>query len=82
MGYNIDAVVDYMCRIPIPMRDFVSPPQMIIIRSFDVNKPGEDAENLKGGVAGGTIFRGVLRVGDKVSIKPGLIIKKQRSGAV
>lgn len=33
---------------------------MIVIRSFDVNRPGEDAENLKGGVAGGTILKGVL----------------------
>ena len=40
---------------------------MIIIRSFDVNKPGEDAETLKGGVAGGTILKGVLKVGDKIS---------------
>jgi len=64
------------------MRDFVAPPQMIIIRSFNVNKPGEDAETLKGGVAGGTILRGVLKVGDKVSIRPGLITKNQRTGAV
>lgn len=82
MGYNIEAVVDYLCRIPIPVRDFVSPPQMIIIRSFDVNKPGEDAETLKGGVAGGTILRGVLKIGDKISIRPGLITKNQRTGAV
>ena len=82
LGYNIEAVVDYICRIPIPMRDFVAPPQMIIIRSFNVNKPGEDAENLKGGVAGGTILRGVLKVGDKVSIRPGLITKNQKTGAV
>ena len=40
---------------------------MIIIRSFDVNKPGEDAETLKGGGAGGTILKGVLKVGDKIS---------------
>jgi len=26
LGYNIDTVVDYLCRIPIPIRDFVSPP--------------------------------------------------------
>lgn len=75
LGYNIDAVVDYLCRIPIPMRDFTSAPQMIIIRSFDVNKPGEDAETLKGGVAGGTILKGVLKVGDKISIRPGKITK-------
>jgi len=46
---------------------------MIVIRSFDVNKPGSDAENLKGGVAGGTILRGVLKVGDRISIRPGII---------
>jgi len=26
LGYNIDAVVDYLCRIPVPVRDFISPP--------------------------------------------------------
>lgn len=82
LEYNIDAVIDYLCRIPIPMRDFISPPQMIIIRSFDVNKPGEDAETLKGGVAGGTIFRGVLKVGDRISIRPGLITKNQKTGTI
>lgn len=64
------------------MRDFISPPEMIIIRSFDVNKPGENAETLKGGVAGGTILRGVLKVGDKISIRPGLITRNDRTGAV
>ena len=73
--YNIDIVIDYLCRIPIPMRDFTSPPQMIIIRSFDINKPGEEVENLKGGVAGGTILKGVLKVGDKIAIRPGFITK-------
>ena len=82
LGYNIDTVIDYICRIPIPTRDFLSPPQMIIIRSFDVNKPGEDAETLKGGVAGGTILRGVLKVGDKISIRPGLITKNQKKGTI
>jgi translation initiation factor 2 subunit 3 len=55
---------------------------MIIIRSFDVNKPGQDAENLKGGVAGGTILKGVLKVGDRISIRPGLITKNPRTGNV
>lgn len=48
---------------------------MSIIRSFDVNKPGEEAENLKGGVVGGSILRGVLKVGDEVEIRPGRIEK-------
>jgi translation initiation factor 2 gamma subunit (eIF-2gamma) len=30
---------------------------MIVIRSFDVNKPGAEVEEIKGGVAGGSILR-------------------------
>ena len=33
-----------------------------VIRSFDVNKPGCEPEELKGGVAGGSILMGVLKV--------------------
>lgn len=63
LKYNIDAVSEYLVtQIPIPPRDFSSSPRMIIIRSFDVNKPGSEVEELKGGVAGGSILTGVLRV--------------------
>ena len=34
-----------------------------VIRSFDVNKPGCELDELKGGVAGGSILKGVLKVG-------------------
>ena len=34
-----------------------------VIRSFDVNKPGCEVDDLKGGVAGGSILKGVLKVG-------------------
>ena len=39
------------------------PLQMIVIRSFDVNKPGEEVADLRGGVAGGSILCGVLKLG-------------------
>ena len=48
---------------------------MIIIRSFDVNKPGQKADELKGGVAGGSILKGVLQLGDEIEIRPGLVGK-------
>jgi len=80
LGYNVDVVVDYLCRIPIPTRQFTVPPYMIVIRSFDVNKPGEDAETLKGGVAGGTILKGCLKVGDQIAIRPGKVSKSRRTG--
>jgi translation initiation factor 2 subunit 3 len=53
---------------------------MMIIRSFDVNKPGEDIENMRGGVVGGTILEGVLRIGDEIEIRPGIIVKEQTKG--
>ena len=58
LKYNIDAVCEYIVKkIPVPVRDFTSPPQMIVIRSFDVNKPGSEVDELKGGVAGGSILQ-------------------------
>lgn len=76
LKYNIDVVCDYICRIPIPVRDFTSTPRLIIIRSFDVNKPGDTVDILKGGVAGGSITKGILRLGDEVEIRPGIISRE------
>lgn len=76
-GHNIDVVIHYLCKIPLPIRDFQSPPKFIVVRSFDVNYPGQDAENLKGGVAGGTLIRGVLKIGEVVEVRPGIITKDQ-----
>ena len=41
-------------------------PKMIIIRSFDVNKPGTSIDELQGGVVGGSIIEGVLQIGMNV----------------
>lgn len=76
LKYNIDAVNEYIVkRIPIPVRDFTSDPRLIVIRSFDVNKPGAEVDDLKGGVAGGSILTGVLRLGQEVEIRPGIVTK-------
>lgn len=45
-------------------------------RSFDINKPGTPIEELKGGVLGGILKKGKLKVGDEIEIKPGLSVKK------
>lgn len=83
LKYNIDVICEYICnKIPIPIRDFTSSPQLIVIRSFDVNKPGEEVDNLKGGVAGGSILTGVLKVGDQVEVRPGIVSKDANSGRV
>ena len=79
--YNIDYLLQLLVSyIPLPPRDLTSSPRMIVIRSFDVNKPGCDIESLSGGVAGGSILRGIMRVGDEVEIRPGLISKIASSG--
>ena len=76
LKYNIDVVCEYSEKaIPLPIRDYTSAPHMIIIRSFDVNKPGQKADELKGGVAGGSILKGVLQLGDEIEIRPGLVGK-------
>jgi translation initiation factor 2 subunit 3 len=76
LKYNIDAVNEYIVRhIPIPPRDFTADPRLIVIRSFDVNKPGAEVDDLKGGVAGGSILTGVLRLGQEVEIRPGIVTR-------
>ena len=75
MGYNIDAVLEAIQEIPMPNRQLKVPPKMIIIRSFDVNKPGTEIDGLTGGVVGGSILEGVLKVGMEVEIRPGNIFK-------
>ncbi|KAH8865410.1 Eukaryotic translation initiation factor 2 subunit 3 isoform 1 [Schistosoma japonicum] len=83
LKYNIDVVCDYIVNhIPVPVRDFTSAPRLIVIRSFDVNKPGCEVDDLQGGVAGGSILRGVLKVGQKIEIRPGLVSKDSETGSV
>jgi translation initiation factor 2 subunit 3 len=76
LKYNMDCVCEYLVRkIPLPLRDFTSEPRLIVIRSFDVNRPGQDVSALQGGVAGGSILQGLLRVGDEIEVRPGIVNK-------
>ena len=78
LKYNIDVVCEFIVRkIPLPPRDFTSVPRLIVIRSFDVNRPGQDVSDLQGGVAGGSILQGVLRVGDEIEVRPGIVTKQE-----
>lgn len=72
LKFNIDVLCQFMIKnIPLPMRDFTSKPRLIVIRSFDINKPGCEVDDLQGGIAGGSILHGVFRVGDEIEIRPG-----------
>ncbi|CBH18360.1 eukaryotic translation initiation factor 2 gamma, putative [Trypanosoma equiperdum] len=71
---NVDYLLEYLCRMPLPTRQLNCPARMTVVRSFDINKPGEvDIETLRGGVAGGTVIQGVLRVNQIVEIRPGQV---------
>ncbi|KAA8577325.1 hypothetical protein EYC84_007291 [Monilinia fructicola] len=81
LKFNIDAVNEALVStIPVPPRDFTMDPQMIVIRSFDVNKPGAEIDELKGGVAGGSILHGVIKLGDEIEIRPGIVSRDEKGG--
>ncbi|BFH73430.1 translation initiation factor IF-2 subunit gamma [Sulfurisphaera javensis] len=74
---NIDALIEGIQKyIPTPNRDLTKDPIMLVIRSFDVNKPGTPYNELKGGVVGGSIIQGKLEIGDEIKILPGIRYEK------
>lgn len=76
---NISVVIEAIEEvIKTPKRDPTKDPLMFIARSFDVNRPGAKINGLVGGVLGGALKQGVLKIGDEIEIKPGL--KKEREG--
>jgi len=69
---NIDALLYAIQKyIPSPAFDSSKPARMHIARSFDVNMPGTLPEKLVGGVIGGTISQGKLKIDDEIEIAPG-----------
>lgn len=73
---NIDKIIEELSKIEIPKRDISSPPIFIIARSFDINRPGKAISELNGGILGGILKKGILKVGDEIEIKPGLLTTK------
>ena len=62
--------------IPTPLHDLTKPFRMPILRSFDVNPPGTPGDKIRGGVIGGAIIQGVVRVGDEIEIAPGVKVEE------
>ncbi|MDP2749421.1 MAG: translation initiation factor IF-2 subunit gamma [Nanoarchaeota archaeon] len=75
---NIDALIMAIQKqIPTPERDNTKTPIMFVARSFDINKPGSSPEKIVGGVLGGSLKQGILKVGDEIEIKPGREIEEK-----
>ena len=69
---NIDVLLETIERvIPTPKHDPKKSGRMFVARSFDVNKPGTRPADIKGGVIGGSISQGELKIGDEIEISPG-----------
>ncbi|HLM90953.1 MAG TPA: translation initiation factor IF-2 subunit gamma [Thermoplasmata archaeon] len=69
---NIDALIEVVQdTIPTPQRDPKKPPLMYVARSFDINRPGTRPADLQGGVLGGSLIQGHLKVGEEIEIRPG-----------
>ena len=69
---NIDVLINAIqTHIHTPHFEADKPLKMYISRSFDVNKPGTPIEKLQGGVLGGSIVQGTLKLKQKVEITPG-----------
>ena len=74
---NIDLLIEAIEELfPTPSKDLKSDFQMNIARSFDINRPGTTPNQIKGGVLGGTIGLGQIKVGDEIEIRPGRTTKK------
>jgi translation initiation factor 2 subunit 3 len=74
---NLDKVLEVLVEIK-PMEKVVGDyPLFLVARSFDINKPGTELSKLHGGVLGGALKQGTLKIGDEIEIKPGYSYKKQ-----
>ncbi|MCQ5376730.1 MAG: translation initiation factor IF-2 subunit gamma [Candidatus Methanomethylicia archaeon] len=76
-GSNIDYLIKMLEeKVPTPKRDPSKPPRMFVARSFDINKPGTLVDKIRGGVIGGSLIQGRLRVGEEIEIRPGLKVEQ------
>jgi translation initiation factor 2 subunit 3 len=79
---NIDVLCYYISQLPVPIRDLSSPAKMIVVRSFNVNKPGISIDDLCGGVIGGSILHGKIEVGMDIELLPGYPTENKDDGAL
>jgi len=70
---NMWALIEALDEIiPEPSRQPSADPVMLIARSFDVNRPGCSWKDVKGGVVGGSLIKGLIDDGEEIEIRPGI----------
>ena len=66
---NIDIICEYLCNnVPESNRDYTGLGELVIVRSFNINKQNTKIKNLEGGVIGGSILKGKVKVGNFIKI--------------
>jgi len=76
-GANVDLLIQAIEEhIPTKHYDPKLPSKLFVARSFDINKPGTKIKELKGGVIGGSISQGEIKIGDELELCPGFDGKK------
>jgi len=69
---NVDLLIQTIeAEIPTPERDPDADAELLVARSFDINRPGTTWEDLVGGVIGGSLTQGELEGDDAVELRPG-----------
>lgn len=77
-GINLDVLVQTICENFKPAKtDKKKSPIMFVARSFDINKPGIPPSKITGGVLGGVLKQGELKVGDEIEILPGYQVEEK-----
>tara|TARA_B100000524_G_scaffold344972_1_gene242969 strand:+ start:2027 stop:3823 length:1797 start_codon:yes stop_codon:yes gene_type:complete len=82
-GVNMNYIAKYLNHtIKSYSRDLNKPLLANIVRTFDINRSNIDYNKLKGGVIGGSILNGVIKIGDYIQISPGIVEKKNKKWVV
>jgi translation initiation factor 2 subunit 3 len=77
-GVNLSSVIEATEKfIPTQKRDPTLKPLLYVARSFDINKPGTNVAKLVGGVLGGALKQGTLKVDEEIEIRPGHLVEKR-----
>jgi len=76
-GVNVNYLIQAIVENFKPVEKEGGEAVFYVARSFDVNKPRTKVDEIKGAVLGGSVVRGVLRVGDEIEILPGVALKKK-----
>jgi translation initiation factor 2 subunit 3 len=78
---NIDILLEAIENfLPTPKTLEKEELKFTIARSFDINKPGTEIQKMTGGILGGTINSGKLKINQEILISPGL--KEDNKGVI